>query len=120
MEKKLEALNSFEAWYKSLKIVKSNNGPAIGTIATTLVLLESLKTNFDLNFDTHIAEGGAQIKGASGTKVASILKVFGETRAFAKEGGRTNRGGQGDIKPLFNALSNLELDSLSSAIVRAV
>jgi len=95
--------------YKTLKIVKSNNGPAIGTIATTLALLERLKTDFDLNFDNHIAEGGAQIKGASGKKVASILKEFGETRPFAKEGGRTNRGGQGDIRPLFEELKKLDI-----------
>jgi hypothetical protein len=114
MDKQRQALNLFEFWFKSLKVVKTNNGPAIGTIATTLVLLERLKSNFDLNFDSHIAEGGAQIKGASGIKVAAILKSFGETRPFAKEGGRTNRGGQGDIRPLFIELAKLNLDILSS------
>jgi hypothetical protein len=114
MDKQQQALNLFELWFKSLKVVKTNNGPAIGTMATTLVLLERLKSNFDLNFDSHIAEGGAQIKGASGTKVAAILKSFGETRPFAKEGGRTNRGGQGDIRPLFNELAKLNLDQLSA------
>ncbi len=113
MDIQQQALNLFDRWYKSLKVVKTNNGPAIGTIATTLVLLDRLKTNFDLNFDSHIAEGGAQIKGTSGTKVASVLKSFGETRPFAKEGGRTNRGGQGDIRPLFIELTKLNLNLLS-------
>ncbi len=113
MDKQQQALNLFDLWFKSLKVVKTNNGPAIGTIATTLVLLDRLKSNFNLNFDSHIAEGGAQIKGTSGTKVAAILKSFGETRPFAKEGGRTNRGGQGDIRPLFIELAKLNLDLLS-------
>lgn len=107
-------LSVFEAWYKSLKIVKANNGPANGTIATTLVLLERLKDKYDLDFDSHVAPGGAQIKGASGAAVAVILAALGETRPFAKEGGRTNRGGQGDIRPLFKSLASLKLESFSS------
>lgn len=106
-------LLAFEAWFRSLKIVKANNGPANGTIAATLVLLERLKEKYDLDFDAHVAPGGAQIKGASGAAVAAILSNFGETRPFAKEGGRTNRGGQGDIRPLFKSLAALKLESLS-------
>lgn len=102
----------FEEWYKSLKIVKANKGPANGTIAATLILLQRLKDDYNLDFDSHIATGGAQIKGASGNAVASILKDFGETRPFAKEGGRTNRGGQGDIRPLFNVLETLRLEGI--------
>ena len=108
-----QPLLAFEEWFRSLKIVKSNNGPANGTIAATLVLLERLKENYDLDFDTHVAPGRAQIKGASGAAVAAILKNFGETRPFAKEGGRTNRGGQGDIRPLFKSLMALKLELLS-------
>jgi len=107
-----QPLSTFEEWYLSLKIVKANNGPANGTIAATLVLLERLKEKYDLDFDTHVAPGGAQIKGASGAAVASILRTLGETRPFAKEGGRTNRGGQGDIRPLFKSLEPLKLGLL--------
>lgn len=106
-------LSVFEDWFSSLKMVKANNGPANGTLAATLVLLERLKEQYDLNFDAHIASGGAQIKGASGAAVAAILANFGETRPFAKEGGRTNRGGQGDIRPLFKSLAALKLELLS-------
>ncbi len=108
-----QPLSAFEEWYWSLKIVKANNGPANGTIAATLVLLERLKEKYDLDFDTHVAPGGAQIKGASGAAVAAILNTLGETRPFAKEGGRTNRGGQGDIRPLFKSLEDLKLELLS-------
>ncbi len=106
-------LLAFEKWYKSLKTVKANSGPANGTIAATLVLLERLKEDFNINFESHLAPGGAQIKGASGSAVAAILKKFDEYRPFAKEGGRTNRGGQGDIRPLFQVLSSLNLASLN-------
>lgn len=108
-------LSVFEDWFKSLKIVKANKGPANGTIAATLVILESLKENYDLQFENHIASGGAQIKGASGAAVAAILRQFGETRPFAREGGRTNRGGQGDIKPLFQKLAGMHLENLPEA-----
>ncbi len=107
-----QPLLAFEEWYWSLKIVKANNGPANGTIAATLILLERLKEKYDLDFEIHVAPGGAQIKGASGAAVATILSNFGETRPFAKEGGRTNRGGQGDIRPLFKSLAPLKLDML--------
>ena len=106
-------LSIFEGWFKSLKIIKANNGPANGTIAAALVLLERLKENYDLNFGSHVAGGGAQIKGVSGKAVAEILIKFNETRPFAKEGGRTNRGSQGDVKPLFEALSLLHIEKMS-------
>ncbi len=101
----------FIDWYSSLKIVKANNGPANGSIATALVVLNRLKENFDLDFSAHIAEGGMQIKGASGAAVASILNSFGEARPFAREGGRTNRGGPSEIKSLLDNLRRLSLDT---------
>lgn len=104
----------FLDWYSSLKVVKANNGPANGSIATALVVLERLKKeDYDLDFGAHVAEGGMQIKGASGAAVAAILKEFGEERPFAKEGGRTNRGGPAEIKSLLEALKILKLENES-------
>lgn len=80
-----------------------------------MILLERLKEDYNLDFDSHIASGGAQIKGASGSAVASILKKFDENRPFAKEGGRTNRGGQGDIRPLFKSLQELGFEHFSKS-----
>jgi hypothetical protein len=42
-----QMLSVFEDWYKSLKVVKANGGPANGTLAATLVLLEQLKEKKD-------------------------------------------------------------------------
>ncbi|RFZ81432.1 DUF4928 domain-containing protein [Mucilaginibacter terrenus] len=103
----------FLHWYQSLTFVKANGGPANGSIATALVILNRLQNDYDLDFNNHVAKGGMQIKGASGIAVAAILKSFGEQRPFAKEGGRTNRGGPSEVKTLLNALSHLRLNQLS-------
>lgn len=98
----------FIEWYNSLKVVKANNGPANGSIATALVVLTRLEDNFNLEFSAHVADGGMQIKGASGAAVGAILKDFGEERPFAKEGGRTNRGGPSEIKALLEAEKRIQ------------
>lgn len=103
----------FIEWYDSLKIVKANNGPANGSIATALVVLNRLTADYNLDFNTHIAEGGMQIRGASGTAVAAILKSFGEERPFAKEGGRTNRGGPSEVRALLEMLKRIKLENES-------
>jgi len=46
--------------------------------------------------------------------VKKILIRFGETRPFAKEGGRTNRGGPGDIKKMLQALNRANLEKLAA------
>ena len=102
----------FITWYHSLKVVKANNGPANGSIATALVVLSRLMIDYNLDFSAHVAEGGMQIKGASGTAVANILKSFGEERPFAREGGRTNRGGPAEVRALLEMLKQLNLEDI--------
>lgn len=104
----LQPHSRFIDWYNSLKIVKANNGPANGSIATALIVLTRLEENFNLNFEAHTAKAGVQIKGASGSAIAAILKEFGEERPFAKEGGRTNRGGPAEIKSLLEAEKEIQ------------
>lgn len=110
MDLKKHTLNIFKTWYENLPAHKSIGGPAKGTIAATLVVLERLKSACDLDLEAHRAPGGSQIKGASGQAVKKILERFEEKRPFAKEGGRTNRGGPGDIKPLLDALKKSGFD----------
>jgi len=62
--------------------------------------------------DSHRAEGKSQIKGASGSAVSAMLGKFGETRPFLKEGGRTNRGGPGDIGMMLSTLRKTGLEKL--------
>jgi hypothetical protein len=110
MDLKKHTLSIFRNWYDNLPAHKSSGGPAKGTIAAALVVLEHLKEECNLDLEAHRAPGGSQIKGASGQAVKKILERFGEKRPFAKEGGRTNRGGPGDIKPLLDALKKSGFD----------
>jgi len=106
MTKAVRPLDAITNWYDKLPVHKASGGPAKGTIAAALVVLERLKGTCDLELEAHRAPGGSQIKGASGQAVKKILERYGENRPFAKEGGRTNRGGPGDIKLLLDALKN--------------
>jgi len=113
-ESRKRAAAHFEQWYDALPTyAASGGGPARGTIAAALVVLERLKEKCDLNLDAHRARGKAQIQGISPGTVQRILERFGETRPFLKEGGRTNRGGPGDIETMLQALGEADLSSLS-------
>jgi hypothetical protein len=114
MSSRDKALVAFSGWYGSLAIQKAIGGPAKGTIAAALVVLEHLKKEFNLDLEDHRAAGGSQIKGASGAAVAKILARHGENRPFAKEGGRTNRGGPGDIRTMLDAIKSCNLEQCSA------
>lgn len=108
-----KALKLFDGWYKSLPVHKPSGGPARGTIAVALQVLDRLKADYNLNLESHRAAGKAQIKGAGPGNLSRILKSFGELRPFLKEGGRTNRGGPGDIGPMLDSLKSAGLEKLS-------
>jgi Domain of unknown function (DUF4928) len=104
-----KALEAFEAWFNRLQhYPKKGDGPARGTIAAALVVLEHLKTNFSLKLEDHRAKGKSQIKGVSPGAVKKILNKHGESRDFLKEGGRTNRGAPGDVEKMLQALRLLK------------
>jgi hypothetical protein len=109
-----QVLKAFFDWYNNLPVHKASGGAAKGTIGNALVVLERLKEDYNLDLEAHRAPGGSQIKGASGAAVAKILAEFGETRPYAKEGGRTNRGGPGDIRGMLEALGKVELHQLTA------
>lgn len=105
-----EALLVFEHWYDRQKY--KNISVPKGTIAGALVVLERLSNAYDLNLDEHLTPGGAQVKGASGSKIKLILNGFGETRHFVSEGGRTNRGLRLAIKSMLDTLTTMNLEQL--------
>ncbi len=109
---KKKTLKDFENWYQNLPVYSGSGGPAKGTVAGALVVLERLKTNFNLDIDAHTSKGGTQIKGTSGGAVKTILEEFGETRPFVSEGGRTNRGLRGDIVKLLDTLDKTKTGDL--------
>lgn len=113
MTPRKKALVEFQKWYEALPRPRTTgSAPAKGSIAVGLVLLERLKTAFDLNLDSHLAPGGAQIQGASGASVKGILAAFGETRPFVSEGGRTNRGTPAYAEALLKALKSSGLNTI--------
>ena len=84
-----------------------------GNIAGGLVLIENLKSNFDLDVESHKAERSDQLRNASRRNVQILLARFGEERVLLKEGGRTNRGLVRNLTLLLAALSDVGLGQLS-------
>lgn len=107
-----QKLSAFEAWFWSLSSQEGEGGTN-GVIAVSLVVLERLKTDFDLDFSKHLSADGMQVKGASGEKTQKILARFGELRPFLSEGGRTSRGSPRGIQKLLEFLKGQELDTYS-------
>ena len=108
------AQGEFLNWYSGLDTyASSGGGPPRGTIGAALVVLERLKSNFDLDINSHLAPKKGQIKRASGGAVKKLLAHFGEQRQYIKEGGRTNRGLIRDIIKLLEMIGRLNLDALS-------
>lgn len=114
MTKTRSALTAFTNWYANLRTYGSSGGPARGTIGAALVVLERLKTDFNLDLTAQRAGGEGQIRGVSGAAVAQILRKFGESRRFLGEGGRTNRGAAGEIGAMLEAISPLGLEHSSN------
>jgi hypothetical protein len=106
-----DALGRLAAWWAGLKTYKQNNGlPAQGTVAGALTILERLQSDYTLNMDAHLAEGGAQIIGLGRARTSRILAAYGEKRPFLEEGGRTNRGTVTNMRVLLAALEPLHLE----------
>jgi hypothetical protein len=107
------SLRLFNKWFSQLKVHKVSGGPALGTIAAALVILDKLQNSFNLDLKSYRTEKGqSQIAGLSAAAVANILRRFGESRPFLKEGGRTNRGGAGDVGQMLDAIAEMRLDIL--------
>lgn len=116
-----QALQVLGDWWNALPTYKQNNGlPAQGTLASALVVLDRLQSDYSLDIDAHTAEGGAQIIGLGRRRTSEILARFGETRAFLEEGGRTNRGSRKPIRAILEALASLKLDALPQADRNAI
>lgn len=115
IDEKERAINKFAEWYGTLRTYPaSGGGPAQGTIGAALIVLERLKTNYDLDIKSHLSKGGYQISGISGIALKKVLAQFGEKRRHISEGGRTNRGTPGNIENMLDALRKLNLDRLSA------
>ena len=110
------ALRLFSGWFGQLKVHKVSGGPARGTIAAALLILDKLMDEFNLDLDSYRTEKGqSQIAGLSASAIAGILKKFNEERPFLREGGRTNRGVAGDIGRMLQSVAKMKLDKLAKS-----
>ena len=103
---------AFENWFWSLS-TQEGEGGTNGVIAVSIVVLDRLKTDYDLDFSKHLSDDGMQVKGASGENTQKILARFGEIRPFLVEGGRTSRGSPRRIQKLLEFLKIHELETLT-------
>lgn len=84
-----------------------------GNIAGGLVILENLRSNFDLDIRAHRAANSDQLRNATGSNVQRILNRYGEERVLLREGGRTNRGLMRNLEPFMKELDAAGLESLA-------
>ncbi len=59
-----ETIKLFQDWYDHLPVHKASGGVAKGTICAALVVLDSLKNDFILDINSHLAAGGARTEAA--------------------------------------------------------
>ncbi|MCX6006302.1 MAG: DUF4928 family protein [Chloroflexi bacterium] len=110
------ALRIYSSWFDQLKVHKVSGGPARGSIAAALLILDKLQTDFNLDLDSYkTKKGQSQIAGLSASAIAGVLRKYGEKRPFLKEGGRTNRGVAGDMGRMLKAIAEMKLDELTES-----
>ena len=112
---KEDAIRAMDEWYEALK-PHADKLPAKGSIQTALHILNRLRTTYDLDVASHVAEGESQIMGLSAASIQKVLAEFGEKRQLSATGGRSNRGGRGVAARLLETLKPLNLDKLKSPV----
>jgi len=114
MATRTAVLEAFHSWYGGLRGYPKYGGrPAKGAIAAALVVLERLRSECNLDLNSHMARGGAQIAGLYPQLLRTILRRYNETRDLPSEGGRTNRGNPQVVKGLLAALDESGFADLS-------
>jgi hypothetical protein len=103
-----------------LKTHEASGGPARGTIAVALQILQKPEEDdtYAPTPEAHTAKGGMQIRRAAGPRLKRILEEHGETRPYLSEGRRTNRGGPSEISRLLHELRTLQPDNGPRASTR--
>lgn len=103
------ATEAVRSWYDGLRRFR-NGMPAKGSVAVGLVVLDRLKSKFELNPDAHRTAGGGQVSGVSKQVVQRILSEFGENRTLSEIAGRSNRGSIQAAEELLAQIDEIGLD----------
>ncbi|GAB6151534.1 hypothetical protein JCM17380_02840 [Desulfosporosinus burensis] len=104
MEVALEALRS---WYESQK-PSPDQEPKRYVVCAGLAITELIKDTFPLSLGDYITEKN-QVRKTGGPTIKALLLRFGETREYAREGGRTTRGTRTSAEELVRRLNSLEV-----------
>src|SRR5690625_4645245 len=83
------ALDTLEAWYDSHR-PSPNQDPERYVVCAGLAILELARDRLPLKPEDYITPGNQVRTG--GPLIRNILARYGETRTYAREGGRTTRG----------------------------
>ena len=105
-----DAIEIVDQWYAGLDRYQDNL-PSKGSIGAALHVLNRLRSDYRLDISAHVAGGEAQIAGLSAASLKSVLSEFSENRVLSAVGGRSNRGGRGDVAALLNAMRLLQLEN---------
>jgi hypothetical protein len=86
----------------------------VGALGTVLVITrKAKKTDFPLNPDGLITDGGGQVKGLSGRSINKILKEHGVNNQVGTESGRTSRGTPNLARAYADFLNDLKTQDLA-------
>ncbi|MDR0274474.1 MAG: DUF4928 family protein [Burkholderiaceae bacterium] len=81
-----------------------------GPLSVALVITQYAREGFPLNPNKLLTDGGGQVRGLGKGAVQAILKRHGITRVLAAEGGRTSRGGIGNMRDYVTFLNDQAVD----------
>ena len=108
-----DSMTIIDNWYNNLPTYAVSGGPARGSIAAALVVLERTKEFFSPDIANYLAKGSSQIAKVGKSAVSRILLSFGENRPFLSECGRTNLGTPKEIGKLLISLHNAGFDQMN-------
>lgn len=104
MEVVLEALRS---WYESQKPSPDQEAKRY-VVCAGFAITELIRDTFPLSVGDYITEKN-QVRKTGGPSIKALLLRFGETREYAREGGRTTRGTRTSAEELVRRLNSLEV-----------
>jgi hypothetical protein len=111
-----DSRNVIAVWFGNLEPDRRYKPlPPRGAVAAAVIVLEILKTRFDLDPTAHVTRGRGQIAGMGKEAIRKVLAAHGEHRTFLKEGGRTNRGNHAIVASLLEAVAGAKLHGASES-----
>jgi hypothetical protein len=99
------AIDALVSWYEGEK-PSPDKEPERYVVCAGLAITEVIREKFPLSESDYLTEKN-QVK-KTGTAIQHILARFGETRIYAREGGRTTRGTRPAAEHLVQALNAVE------------